>query len=155
MKNRHLLVAALVSTLFSLNIFAQEAVPAKTLNIKFDVMNGSELVAAPRLLVIAGETFSVELGERYSTAAGASGDPAIRIKCATAPQPENTLALDCNFRTTNVDGENTRTKSWQAKLLVTMGKQASMRFGVNGSNSEANVQQGLGINVLADWAKAS
>jgi hypothetical protein len=153
MKFHYLAIAAMAS--MNLQAFAQEAAPAKTLNIKFDVMNGGELVASPRLLVIAGEAFSVEMGKRYSTAAGVTGDPAISIKCATAPQPENTLALDCKFRTTDADGENTRTKSWQAKVLVTMGKQMSMYFDAKAPNGEANLQQGLGINVLADWVKAS
>lgn len=151
MRMRYLVTAALVS--MSLQASAQEAAPAQTLDIKFEVTNGGELVASPRLLVTAGETFSVDVGAkyRYDVAKGSIGT---QIKCKPVLQPENSLALDCNFRTTDVDGENTRTKSWQAKILVANGKPAAMWFG-DKPGSEADKQSGLGINILADWRNAS
>ncbi len=131
-----------------------ETATAKTLNIRFEVMNRSEVVASPRLLVTTGETFSIDVGSkyRYEVAKGSIGT---LIKCKPELLPDDTLSLDCNFRTTEVDGTNTSTRHVQAKVFVSRGKQVSMLFGGKGPNGEPNGQQELGVSILADWAKAS
>lgn len=166
MKLRLLAIATLVCA--SAHVSAQApaaSASAQTLNIKFDITNNGESIGAPRLIAMAGETFSIEIGSKYRhdpSSPDKSGHVSVnkgsigtQIKCKPELQAGETATLDCNFRTTDVAGENTRTKSWQAKILVTNGKPTAMWFGDKGQNGEVGGPQGLNVSIVADWTKAS